>query len=235
MSDIHRLKTLDTLITKGVFVNDYPGLIMDGKDISFFFIRFTREEVAGTEPRRKKDDNGRFAPIFDIFSLYNDENRVTGTDAELKIFYLDDAGNCIFGRVEDEKRTVKLKTSKREAEAERVSQLILSRTYSAEGIDGVYQVKHSETKNVYGALGKFIAIYMLGWIGLFRQYETVRERTEIFRRFKPFKFPIFGTKETLKKAAFQAQLSAKLPSGDEDFKRIMTSYGDITLEDALSV
>jgi len=235
MSDIHRLKTLDTLLSKGVFVNDYPGLIMDGKDISFFFVRFMREEITGTEPRKKKDDTGRFEAIFDIFSFYNTENRVAGTDAELKIFYLDDAGNCIFGRVEDEKRPVKLKTPKRDAEAERVSTLNLSRTYSAEGLDGVYQVKHSETKNVYGALGKFIAIYMLGWIGLFRQYETVRERTEIFRKFKPFKFPIFGTKETLKKPMFYAQLGAKLASSDEDFKRIATSYGEITLEDALSV
>ena len=236
MSDIHRLKTLDTLLSKGVFVNDYPGLVMDGKDISFFFIRFTREEIVGTEPRKKgKDESSRFANIIDIFAHYNTEYRVAGTDAELKIFYLDDAGNCIFGRVEDEKKTVKLKTPKREAEAERVSQLNLIRVYSAEGMDGVYQVRHAETKNVYGALGKFIATYMLGWIGLFRQYETVRERTEIFRKFKPYKFPFFGTKETLKKTTFHTQLGVKAAMGDEEFKRIGTSYGEITLEDALSV
>jgi hypothetical protein len=90
-------------------------------------------------------------------------------------------------------------------------------------------------KNVHDALEKFIASYIHGWIGLFRQYETVREKTAIFRQFRPYKFPIFGTKETLKKPVFQIQLGIRSTNGDIDFKWVSTGYGDVTLENALAV
>jgi hypothetical protein len=230
------MKTLSSLEGKGVYVNDYPGLIMDGKDISFFSVRFSREELRGDGSLADKRDRASvFERIMKIVADYNTANGIEGTDKEVRIFYLDDAGSCLLGRVEDEKETLRLKTNKRFIEAERVFQLNLIRVYAAEGIDGVYQVRHAEAKGVNDALGKFIAAYMHGWIGLFRQYETVRQRTIIFRRYKPFKLPFFGKKESLKNPTFTIQLGVRSTGGDDDFKPVITTYKEITLEDALSV
>jgi len=74
----------------------------------------------------------------------------------------------------------------------------LTRIYAAEGIDGLYEVRNTEVKGVYEGITKYISIYMYGWFGLFRQYETLQERTQVFRQFKPFKIPLIGRKETLK-------------------------------------
>jgi hypothetical protein len=230
------MKTLDTLNRKGVYVNDYPGLVMDGKDISYFFFAFTREEMVGGGPATPKKEREDFSKrAFEVIAANNKGLMIADTDKEFKIFYLDDQGNILLGRVEDDKEPVRIKTGRREIVADRVFQLNLNRVYSADGIDGEYQVKHSEAKNVHDALEKFIASYIYGWIGLFRQYETVREKTAIFRQFRPFKFPIFGTKETLKKPVFQIQLGVRSTNGDIDFKWVSTTYGDVTLENALAV
>jgi hypothetical protein len=136
--------------------------------------------------------------------------------------------------VEDERETLRFPIGKREIVSERMFQVNLTRIYAAEGIDGVYQVRNTEVKGVYEGISKYIATYMYGWSGLFRQYETLQERTEVFRRFKPFKFPILGTKETLKNATFTIQLGIRSPNGDEDFKKVVIRYGKVTLQDALS-
>lgn len=238
MSDSHRLKTLETLNLQGVYVNDYPGLILDGKDISYFYLRFTGEDIFGPagdlEESLSPGSQAFMSGIHKFIDNYNEVNQIADSDRELKIFYLDDQGYCILGLVEGEKKPLRFKTKKKDLEAERLFQVNLYRIYSAEGIDGRYQIRQGEVKAVYDGLQKFIATYFLGWLGLFRQYETIGERTEVFRRFKPFKFPIFGTKETLKKTLFHVQLGARTPDGDEGFKRVSTNCGTMRLEDALT-
>ncbi|MBP7495790.1 MAG: hypothetical protein KA771_09870 [Spirochaetales bacterium] len=235
MSDLHRIRTLESLEAKGVYVNDYPGLIFEGKDISYFYLKFDRETLLASDRDGGKKESG---PLMDLvkklIAAFNEEYSLKGTDKELRIFYLDDQGYCIVGRVEDEREALRFPIGKREIVSERVFQVNLTRIYAAEGIDGVYQVRNTEVKGVYEGILKYIATYMYGWSGLFRQYETLQERTEVFRRFKPFKFPILGTKETLKNATFTIQLGIRSPNGDEDFKKVVIHYGKITLQDALS-
>ncbi|MFQ3619492.1 MAG: hypothetical protein SNJ78_00970 [Spirochaetales bacterium] len=235
MSDLHRLRTLEFLQAKGVYVNDYPGLIMDGKDISYFYVHFQREYFfANGGPQGRKAGIAFLDKITRLIDSYNEEYAITGSDKELRIFYLDDQGFCVIGRIEDERESLRFLVSKKEIVAERVFQVNLTRIYAAEGIDGMYQVRNTEVKGVYEGINKYISLYMYGWIGLFRQYETLQERTQVFRQFKPFKIPIIGRKETLKNASFTLQLGARTPNGDEDFKKIVIPYGTITLEDALS-
>ncbi len=235
MSDLHRLRTLDSLQAKGVYVNDYPGLIMDGKDISYFYFHFERDVFfpnGGAEGRR--GGAALMDRVNKLVDAYNEEYAIVGLDKELKIFYLDDQGYCIIGRVEDEKETLRFIVNKKELVSDRVFQVNLTRIYAAEGIDGLYQVRNTEVKGVYEGITKYISIYMYGWFGLFRQYETLQERTQVFRQFKPFKIPIIGRKETLKNATFTIQLGIRTPNGDEDFKKVVVPYGTVSLEDALS-
>lgn len=238
MSDIRPSRTLDTLLRSGVFVNDYPGLVLDGKDISYFSLRFPEGEVAAevsTGEKRGGNGDRKIDKYLSVVERYNVERSVEGTERELKVFYLDDQGYCLAGRVEDEKEELAIKFGNREVRADRVFQVNLIRQFSAEGLGGLYRIRFSEVKNVYDGMQKFLASYMNGWLGLFRQYETVKERTEIFRRFKPFKFPIFGSRETLKRAVFRMQIGIRSPNGDEGFKWISTDYGKIELQDALAV
>ncbi len=238
MSDLHRLNTLESLEMKGVYVNDYPGLVLDGKDISYFFLRFSWEDVFGPGTAAEKPDQGGgqfLSAVLKFIDARNSEAQTVGTDREIKVFYLDDQGYGLLGLVEGGTEQLRLRTKKREITGERAFQLNLVRVYAAEGIDGLYQVRNAEVKGVYDGLQKYIAAYRHGWLGLFRQYETIKERTEVFRRFKPFKFPIFGTKESLKKAVFLIQLGMRSTNGDEAFKRVSLGYGGVKLEDALAV
>lgn len=236
MSDLHRMRTLDSLQAKGVYVNDYPGLIVDGKDISYFYFHFEKDLFfpnGGAEGRR--GGVALMDRVNKLIAAYNEEFALVGLDKELKIFYLDDQGYCIIGRVEDEKENLRFIVNKKELVSDRVFQVNLTRIYAAEGIDGLYQVRNTEVKGVYEGITKYISIYMYGWFGLFRQYETLQERTQVFRQFKPFKIPIIGRKETLKNATFTIQLGIRTPNGDEDFKKVVVPYGTVSLEDALSV
>ncbi|GEM_PF-1206979 len=239
MSDIHRPKTLESLEMKGVYVNDYPGLILDGKDISYFFTRFTREDIFGSggEGREgaERASDSFLSGIQKFIERRNEETQTAGTDGEIKIFYLDDQGHCIMGLVEKNKEPLRFPTKRRDVEAARLFQVNLFRVFQGEGIDGLYQMRQGEVKGVYDGLQKYIAAYLHGWLGLFRQYETIGERTDVFRKFKPFKLPIFGTRETLKNCVFHIQLGARTPDGDEGFKRISSGYGSMRLEDALAV
>ncbi|MDR1317051.1 MAG: hypothetical protein LBK13_09285 [Spirochaetales bacterium] len=229
LSDFYRLKTLDTLLAAGVYVNDYPGFVLERKDISYFFIKFP--VPAGERKPSKK----RLDEFLAVVSAHNEKNKLVGTEREVKVFYLDDFGNGVFGRVEDAIKTLVFTSGAAEMPAERIFQVNLNRIFSADGIDGPYEIRNSEVKDVYEGLQKFIAVYTHGWLGLFRQYELVRDRTLVFRQFKPFKFPLFGSRERLKNTVFRIQFGVRTPYGDEGFKQISTKYGDYSLQDAVAV
>ena len=231
LSDYYRLKTLDNLLTAGVYVNDYPGFVLDRKDVSFFYARlpFT-DGPTGKKPSKKRIDEG-----LSFVGVHNEKNNITGTEKEVKVFYLDDQGNCILGRIEDAINNLIFTHGQTEVTSERVFQSNLIRLYIADGIDGPYEIRNSEVKDVYEGLQKFIAIYTFGWLSLFRQYESINDRTVVFRRFKPFKLPLIGIKETLKNAIFRIQFGVRTTYGDEGFKTISTKYGEFSLQDATTI
>jgi hypothetical protein len=227
MSDYYRLKTLDSLRNAGVYVNDYPGLIFNKKDISYFFLTFPVAE--------KKKPDKILDELLGLIIRYNAENSLTGSEKELRIFYLDDQGYCLLGRVEDSVSPLVFSTGQEELPAERIVQVTLTRLFIAEGIDGPYEIRSSEVKDVYEGLQKFISVYTYGWLGLFRQYSAVKERTQVFRQFKPFKFPFIGSRESLKNTVFRLQFGVRTPDGDEGFKWVSTKYGGYSLQDAVAV
>jgi hypothetical protein len=229
LSDYYRLKTLDTLRASGVYVNDYPGFVLERKDVSYFYIKFP------PSPGDRKTSKKRIDELLAFVGEHNAKNKLAGTDREVKVFYLDDQGYSLLGRVEDAIKTLVFTNGSTEMPAERIFQVNLNRIFVADGIDGPYEIRNSEVKDVYEGLQKFIAVYTHGWLGLFRQYDTVRDRTTVFRQFKPFKFPFFGSKESLKHAIFRIQFGVRIPYGDEGFKQISTKYGDYSLQDAVAV
>jgi hypothetical protein len=229
LSDYYRLKTLDTLLAAGVYVNDYPGFVLERKDISYFYVKFPLP--AGERKSSKK----RIDEFLAFVGEHNEKNKLSGTEREIKVFYLDDLGCCILGRAEDAVTAVAFTHGSTELPTERIFQVNLNRVFIADGIDGPYEIRNSEVKDVYEGLQKFIAVYTHGWLGLFRQYESVRDRTLVFRQFKPFKFPIFGSRESLKNTIFRIQFGVRTPYGDEGFKQISTKYGNYSLQDAVAV
>jgi hypothetical protein len=232
LSDYYRLKTLDTLLRAGVYVNDYPGFVLEGKDTSYFYVKFPFPpgEIPGKRASKKRIDD-----ILAFVGEHNAKNKIAGTDREVKVFYLDDQGYCLLGRAEDSIGTLVFTHEQTDLPAERVFQINLTRLFIADGIDGPYEIRNSEVKEVYEGLQKFIAVYTYGWLGLFRQYSTIRERTIVFRQFKPFKLPFIGIKETLKNTVFRLQFGVRTPYADEGFKLISTRYGDFSLQDAVAV
>jgi hypothetical protein len=232
LSDYYRLKTLDTLLGAGVYVNDYPGFVLERKDISYFYVRFPfpAHEIPARKASKKRIDD-----LLALVADHNAKNKLSGTDKEIKTFYLDDQGSCLLGRVEDAIETLVFTQGQTEIPAERIFQVTLSRLFIADGIDGPYEIRNSEVKDVYEGLQKFIAIYTYGWLGLFRQYGTIKERALVFRQFKPFKLPLIGITETLKNTIFRVQFGVRTPYGDEGFKQISTRYGNFTLQDATAV
>ena len=240
MSDQFRLKTLDTLLAAGVYVNDYPGFVLDKKDISYFSVSFPRMETesaartAVARAGRKRSDKV-IPELLSFISDHNARNSLTGTEGEIRVFYLDDQGFALLGRVEDAINPLVFRKDNVEITGERIFQINLTRLFRADGLDGPYEIRTSESKDVYEGLQKFISVYTHGWLGLFRQYSTVKERTLVFRQFKPFKVPFFGNKETLKNTIFRIQFGVRTPDGDAGYKWISTKYGEYTLQDAISV
>ena len=231
LSDYYRLKTLDTLVAAGVYVNDYPGFVLDRKDVSYFYVKFTPEEDSKKKPNSKKRINEFLAFVDE----HNEKNKLRGTEKEVKVFYLDDQGHGLLGRVEDAITALTFTREQTEIPTERIFQVTLTRLFIADGLDGPYEIRNSEAKDVYEGLQKFIATYTHGWLGLFRLYDTLKDRTIVFRQFKPFKLPLVGVKETLKNTIFRIQFGVRTPYGDKGFKQISTRYGDFTLQDALGV
>jgi hypothetical protein len=229
LSDYYRLKTLDTLLAAGVYVNDYPGFVLERKEISYFYIKFPLP--AG----EKKPSKKRLNEFLALVGEHNEKNSLVGTDREIKVFYLDDMGYGVFGRVKDAVNTLVFTSASAEMPAERLFQVTMNRIFIADGIDGPYEIRSSEVKDVYEGLQKFIAVYTHGWLGLFRQYDSVKDRTFVFRQFKPFKFPFFGSKESLKNTIFRIQFGVRTPYGDEGFKQISSKYGNYSLQDAIAV
>jgi hypothetical protein len=229
LSDYYRLKTLDTLLAAGVYVNDYPGFVLERKDISYFYIKLP------LPPGEKKTSKKRIDEFLALVAAHNEKNKLNGTEREVKVFYLDDMGYSVLGRIEDAITTLVFTSGATEMPAERIFQVNLNRIFIADGIDGPYEIRNSEVKDVYEGLQKFIAVYTHGWLGLFRQYDSVKDRTLVFRQFKPFKFPFFGSKESLKNAVFRLQFGVRTPYGDENFKQISTKYRAYTLQDAVAV
>jgi hypothetical protein len=230
LSDYYRLKTLDTLLAAGVYVNDYPGFVLERKDVSYFYIKFPIAADGG-----KKNSKKRIDELLAFVGEHNEKNKLTGKDSEIKVFYLDDQGCSILGRKEDTIGTLVFTRDQAELTTERILQVNLNRLFIADGMDGPYEIRNSEVKDVYEGLQKFIAVYTHGWLGLFRQYDTVKDRTQVFRQFKPFKIPFFGSKESLKNTIFRLQFSARTTYGDEGFKQISAKYGDYSLQDAIAV
>ena len=87
LSDYYRLKTLDNLLRAGVYVNDYPGFVLDRKDISYFYVRFP---ALTNEAGGRKNSKKRIDEILSFVGVHNEKNKIAGTDKEIKIFYLDD-------------------------------------------------------------------------------------------------------------------------------------------------
>jgi len=232
LSDYYRLKTLDTLLNAGVYVNDYPGFVLDRKDVSYFYLRLPVpvNDGSGRKASKKKIDE-----MLGFVGEHNEKNKLTGKENEVKVFYLDDQGFCLLGRVEKSVGNLVFTQGQSEIATERIVQTNLLRLYIADGIDGPYEIRNSEVKDVYEGLQKFIAIYTYGWLSLFRQYESIKDRTIVFRQFKPFKLPLIGIKETLKNTIFRIQFGVRTGYGDESFKMISTKYGDFTLQDATAV
>ena len=225
-----RPNTLSSLIRAGVYVNDYPGLILDGVDVSFFHFKFVPDEVQETQvPGKKPVDADFTAGVSSLIARYNEEYKPERSEDILRLYYLDDQWNCIMGMPEHDKEGLKLTTLKRLYEGDRILQLSLSRVYTAEGTDGAHNLKFHEVKPVYEAIEKFIATYQFGWLGLFKQYDDIAERMTIFRNFRPFR-SLFNPVETLKKPAFLAQLGVYTATRTELFKWIRVVFGEIKLD-----
>ena len=231
LSDYYRVKTLDTLLAAGVHVNDYPGFVLERKKVSYFYVKFTPEET-GKKPSSSKKRINEFLVYIDE---HNEKNKLSGTDEEIKVFYVDDQGNSLVGRVEDDITALVFTHKQTEIPTERIFQITLTRLFVADGMDGPYEIRNTEARDVYEGLQKFIATYTFGWLGLFRQYDTVKDRTLVFRQFKPFKLPLIGIKETLKNTIFRIQFGVRTTYGDKGFKQVSTRYGNFTLQDAIAV
>lgn len=230
-----RPNTLGSLIRAGVYINDYPGLVLDGVDVSFFHFKFVPDEIHDTQdPGKKQVDADFTSGLVQLIVRYNEEYKPEKPEDILRLYYLDDQWNCILGKPEQDTEGLRLTTYKRLYEGERILQLSLNRVYAAEGTDGTHNQKYSEVKPVYEAIEKFIATYQLGWLGLFKQYDDIAERIKIFRQFRPAK-SLFNPRETLKKPTFFAQLGVYTASRTEIFKWVRVAFPEVKLEDVVNL
>ena len=92
LSDYYRVKTLDTLLAAGVYVNDYPGFVLERKNVSYFFVRFSPEEMCQKPSNPKKRINEFLAFVDE----HNEKNKLRGTEREIKVFYLDEQGTAFW-------------------------------------------------------------------------------------------------------------------------------------------
>jgi hypothetical protein len=222
------MNVLEILLSKGIYVNDYPGLQVEGKELRFFFFRISDEHPV----RAGRKFEQSFQIMMRVVGQFNAAAEADNSDRELRVFYADDAGHYIIGRIErEDSGSLTIGNEQLAIQGDLMFTLLLDRVYAAEGVEGVKKVRIAEVKNVHVAIEKFLALYELGWKGLFKQRNDTADIESIFRSFSPFKMPFLGKKETLKNPTLTIQLGIRNTSGDEFFKAAVMQSQALSLDE----
>ena len=222
------MNVLENLMAKGIYVNDYPGLQVEGKELKFFYFRIKDDHPV----RAGRKFEQSFQIMMRVVGQFNAAAESESTDRELRVFYADDAGNYIIGRIErEDSGSLTIGNDQLMIQGDLMFTLLLDRVYAAEGLDGVKQVRIAEVKNVHAAIEKFLALYELGWKGLFKQRNETSDIESIFRSFVPFKMPFLGKKETVKNPTLTIQLGIRTTAGDDFFKPAVMQTQSMALDE----
>ena len=154
---------------------------------------------------------------------------------QLHLYYADADGYLIFSVPDLPNAIPRLKFGEKEVACTPLASLKIERRFEAQGKSGVRLRVVEETRDVYTALEKFQAAYLLGWGGLFFARDA-EMRTKLFRHFDPIRKGTFKPEEVLTNLSLSLRL---LQAGSEE--REMVAYRPVrlaveaaTLEDALN-
>jgi len=210
------------MTSQGFYINDLPGLMLDGKELEYFGFCLVPESL-GTP------DLEELVGVVE----HSLQNYVEALNlSPIHLIYMDIDGHGV-GVCEGPISTpFYLTIDKDLVEGFRLGELLLRRVYSALGSRGVQERPIQETLTVYLALQKFLGFFQLGWSSLFHLHNP-EDRTRIFREFIPHKIPFFGHKETLDQPIMTLKLGWKSYDQRLWFSEVRLEYRPFSLEDVL--
>lgn len=216
--------TLTQFEALGFYIADKPSAKLDHKPLYFFAFHLKN-------PSAPLPPLDLMVPA--VKQALEDHNQVPGAP-KLHLYYLDARGWGLLSTPADYQETRVLTMAGNLVKAEPVDQLILRRTYEANGLQGLKVRTTEERKDVFFTIEKFLGSCTLGWGGLFHG-QSAEERQRIFDSFYPFKTGFFHPGERLSNLVFRCRLGVPGPQEIEYFKELTLNIEEATLEAALKI
>jgi hypothetical protein len=225
MSTLRARFGLQGLEHHGVTLADQPGLVMKGKQLTFFSL--SHRPPAGAE--------APLAALKTWFAKGIDYARRDEALADLHLYYLDADGRAILSLPFKPQSPPSLKVGDTLHDTVPVTSLRIVRRYEAVGKTGVRFRTKEEIRDVYTALEMFQTAYQMGWGGQFFARDP-EARTSIFRHFDPFRSGLLRVEERLTNLTLSVQLFQEATGQQEliAYRPVKTSLESATLDEALA-
>ena len=215
--------SLKYMEVQGYYVNDLPGMVLDGKELEYFYVYVPPQ--------------ARPVPGLEILKPLLEKTLEDYTKAlhlpPFRILYLDEDGHCISASTGILKPPILLNMGQMTIKGEEVATLYLNRTYEAQGAKGLRSFKFQEKLEVYTGVEKFLGLFMRGWGGMFHHRDEP-ERTRVFGEFSPHKI-LFTSREWVDRPVFRMRLGLRAGENKVMFKEIILNYPEATLEEVLAI
>lgn len=215
--------SLKYMEVQGFYVNDLPGLVLDGRELEYLYIYIPPE--------------ARPVPGLGILLPLVEKTLIDYCKAlhipPFRILYLDQDGHGVCASTVPLRPPILLNMGEMTIKGEELATLYLTRVYQAEGSRGTKVFKYQEKLGVYTGVEKFLGLYMRGWPGMFHHMEA-EERTRVFREFSPHHI-IFTSKEWVDRPSLKMHLGVLLGNDKVSFRESVMEYPEATLEEVLSV
>ena len=215
---------LQGLDRHGVSLADQPGLVLKGKQLSFY--SFSHRPPAGA------DDP--LAVLKVMFAKAVEDARRDSELANLHLYYLDADGRAILSLLTKPALAPALKLVDKYVPSVAVNALRIVRRYEAVGKTGVRFRTKEEIRDVYTALEMFQTAYQMGWGGQFFARDP-DARASIFRHFDPVRSGLLKVEEKLSNLVFTVQLFQE-SVGQEfiAYRPVRTTLESTTLDEVLA-
>ena len=224
MGSLQARFSLQGLDHHGVSLADQPGLVLKGKELSFYSVSH-RPPVGVEDP---------LAVLKVQFTKALDDVRGDSELAGIHLYYLDADGRAIVSLPGRPVAPPALKLGGKYQPSVAIDTLHIDRRYEAVGKTGVRFRTKEEIRDVYTALEMFQTAYQMGWGGQFFARDQ-DARTSIFRHFDPVRSGLLRVKEELSNLVFVLQLFQE--SSGQDliaYRAVRTTQESATLEEVLA-